>query len=243
MSSIETPGELSFLDRAQLDSRDFMHLARYGDTDWIINNSSINDYSSKAHFPDDSLTLGEAIRTRLGTSEANVGLDIVAGSNGTALQDLMRSGVLSKAIMTNYEDMRNAETVAIPELYQVEGDLTSTSTWQQIIALKQEHAPQGLAIAMHRPAGALQNLSPSIYRGATHLVLNMLGSGGLFFTQVPRSLIDPKWRNRHALERICREVEARDDVSEVVVSKPGTSEFADRRDTYAMIFKAGELLA
>jgi len=192
MPSIDLGRELAFLNGARLDDRDFAHLARFGDTDWLVNDSSLQDYGRGVHFPAIPLALETIVKNEIGVDKGNVGLDLAAGSNGLALQDLLRSGVLNRAIMTNYEDRRIPATHKITGLDHVEGDLMDPGVWQQIITLQEQHAPEGLALVMHRPSSALQNLSPAIYRGASHLLLNIMRSGGFSSRRFPTRLLT-KW--------------------------------------------------
>lgn len=157
---------------------------------WSKNDSGFDDYCSRAtegglYY----LDLEAIVRSRLGRFTTNVALDIAGGTNGAALQDLLREGMIDRGILTNYLDRRDEPTKDNPYLEHIEGDILASSTWQRIISQSKRHAPDGLSLIMHRPVGALQDLPPRFYKEAAHLLLDMLRPGGILFSQVPLGLI------------------------------------------------------
>jgi hypothetical protein len=74
---------------------------------------------------------------------------------------------------------------------------------------------------MHRPVGGLQFLRPCFYRGAAHLLLDMIRPGGVAFFQVPQALdgiIHPReFRDLHTSLR------ERGDIKDIIPSIVPTS--------------------
>jgi hypothetical protein len=211
---------LDFLDHHSTPDEWQVRVQTIGDT-WSVNNSNFDAYSAKANVferPDGLKGLVQA----LPASENVVGLDLAAGSQAAALTDLLDRGVLTKALATNYDDLRSDELKVDERLSHIEGDLTGPDAWRKIIAWQRAEAPEGFSLIMHRPVGPLQNLSRELYHGATMLMLDMLKSGGILFAQVPRCFSQG---GAPGLADICKDVRSRRDVVEVINSKVDPSDF------------------
>lgn len=226
--------DLQFLDGAgdAFAHQDDLHLV--GDALWKVNNSSLADYAARASFYGDPGSLIEIIDDQIGQDEANAGLDIAAGSYARALRDLLDSGVIGRALATNYEDRRPLYVSRDERIGHVQGSLTEAGPWAGMRAWRDQHAPQGFALTMHRPVGGLQKLPYKTYFGAAHFILDMVRSHGMLFTQVPRSLVE----DAVPLSYLCASIRERPDVRDIIVSPPkpeGT--FIDWADTYAVILK------
>lgn len=210
-TSPEKARDLSFLNAA-IPAEQYVTLTTCGDTYWSTNDSSIEEYS-KARFPGYSGGLLEVLDIHIGRdADSNVGMDVAGGSQGRALRDLFRLGFLGSGLVTNYWDMREEETCADTSLSHVAGDLATAAVWRKILEWQQQQAPDGLAVVMHRPYGALQDQPPSVYEGAAHLLLDMIRSGGVFFTQVPR----PLGKNAEAGRAVYRSIYSRPDVAKIL---------------------------
>lgn len=210
------------------------HLERHGD-DWDINDSPMSDYSRRANFNNDPNYLLTIIEQRIGHREDNVGLDIGAGSSARALRDLLGSGVLRRALATNFADQRDDEALHDDRLDHVSGNLVSREPWEEINKWQEAHAPDGFALIMHRPLAGLQKLPYQTYQGAAHYLADSLRPGGLMFTQVPRDLII----RRTGLAFIYFSILKRPDVEQVIKSPPvdGLPILSDDHDSYAIILK------
>jgi len=183
---------------------------------WGTNNSDFEAYCVDLALPDYPQGFAGIVEEAIGKNPNNVGMDLAGGSDGIALQDLLRDGILGTAIVTNYEDRRTSETKQNKRLLHIAGDLVKRSTWEDIIYSQKKHAPDGLALVMHRPVGGLQNLRPAIYRNAAHLLLDMTRSGGVLFLQIPDALI--AWTAKLELDIICASIESRDDIERIIPS-------------------------
>ncbi len=225
---------LEFLDGATPADKLRHRLEEQGDGLWSVNNSTIDDYSSRANFWGHPGGLKFIIDAQIGGESDNVGLDIAAGSDARALRDLLDSGVLRLALATNYEDRRPDAVINDSRLAHIDGKLTDPATLAGVVDWKKRHAPRGFAIVMHRPIGGLQTLPFRTYRGASHLMLDMTRSGGLTFTQVPRNLV----ASPRVLAGLCASIRQRSDVAEVIVSPPKPPyTHVDSADLYAIILK------
>lgn len=230
--SQQTLETLTFLDGEGSASSHQHELEIHGDTFWKVNDSSIEDYSRRADILGNPEGLKFLIQAQLGDRDDNVGLDIAAGTNAQALRDLLSSGVLRRAIATNFEDGRTKSVRRDRRLTHIAGDITKPQTWKKIIRKKQKIAPEGLALVMHRPMGGLQQLNPDTYRGAAHLLLDSLRPGGLMFSQIPRNLVGQPRRE------LCDSIERRSDVAGVIVSPPKPPRVhVDEADIYAVVIK------
>lgn len=228
--------DLSFLSRAEQDGSEGLWLLTHGDHRWQINNSSLANYSHFANIHGTSTGLLDIIRERIGTSGDSVGLELAAGSSAQATRDLLDGRILSKALVTNYQRLKPRSVRRNPRLTQVKGNLTRPRPWEKVVKWKEEHAPEGFDVIMHRPVGALQNEAFPFYRGAAHALLNMLKPGrGLMFTQVPRRLVNVTT----ALEETCEEIRGRSDIEEIITSEePRAPRMRkDASDLYAVILK------
>jgi hypothetical protein len=199
---------LAAKQRAKLE--DARYLAEHGDTAWHVNDSSWEDYSEGIYFPGIRLTLNEVV-TNL-DCESNVGLDIAGGTNGTAMLDLIHRGILNRAAVTSYEDLRQSTTVREDSLDLITGNLLSPDTWSKIIHWRKSATPTGLKLAIHEPRDTLQWEEPALYTSATHTIADNLAPGGVFISQVPTSL------GQREVSKICRELEQRSDIELTTVS-------------------------
>lgn len=198
------------------DDLEWGFVQTHGDRRWGFNDSAMLDYSRRAHLDANPFRLLEIIGERLGQSGRNVGLDIAGGSKATALRELLDSGVLGHAVVTNYQDRRGRKVKRDHRLDHVKGDITRRSTWEEIVERQQERAPEGFKLIMHRPMGALQQLPVDFYRGGLHAALDMLAAGGVLFTQVPDRL---DTQPQH-LETVCASLAERSDIERMVKSGP-----------------------
>lgn len=233
--AVDSGAHLTFLDGADgaPAHRDIM--SRLGEREfWRVNNSGIDDYSERARILGAPDTLKVIIAATLGYNEDSVGIDIAAGSDIRALRDLLDLHILRSAVATNFSDSRSRSAFGDLRVSHIDGDITVPDTWLQIGQWQERHTPEGFALAMHRPVGALQELPVHTYRGAAHFLLDRIKPGGLMFTQVPRTIVEDK---REMLD-LCRTINRRKDVVEVITSPqaaPGTPK--DWADTYAVILK------
>jgi hypothetical protein len=133
---------------------------------------------------------GKIIRKRLSTYPENAAVDIAGGMNGRALRDLLDEGVISRGLVTNYLDKQDPAK-ADPRLEHLAGDILAPETWESIIDWVQQYQPR---LLLHRPFGALQGLPASFYKGAAHLLLDVLPPGSIMFSQIPCSLNPKKIR-------------------------------------------------
>lgn len=178
--------------------------AGWGDSWWEYNNCSLANYGASAQFPRYEDNLLGFITDIIGKNPQNVGMDIAGGNQATALRNLLDACVLGKALVTNFQDGRTARVLADTRLDHVAGSLAVPETWQEILDWQQANAPSGFDLIMHRPLGGLQNWPIEAYRGAAKLALTMTRPGGLFLTQIPRSIQS----NRMALSSIYRTLQA-----------------------------------
>ncbi|HVA11557.1 MAG TPA: hypothetical protein VNG32_05350 [Candidatus Dormibacteraeota bacterium] len=184
---------------------------------WHTNNSSLDDYVGPVKLIDHPEGVFGVIQHQLEKMEGNAGLDIAGGRSGLAIRRLLRMGLLEKALVTNYRDRRSIVARLHPALSHVKGDIVTPKPWGQIIDWQEAQAPKGLALVMHRPVGGLQEQSPDFYKGATHLLLDMVRPGGVMFTQIPRYLrLSDTEEELHAL---CQSVSARPDVHQVICAE------------------------
>ncbi len=229
--------DLSFLRSARGAYAHRARLMTERDNFWNVNNSDIKDYSERARDMGRVGGLTAVIVEQIGREESNAGLDIAAGSNAEALTDLLDAGVLGTALATNYSDRRSKSVRSDARLGHVKGGLTRRKTWNHIIGWKNEHAPDGFALVMHRPVGGLQQLPAETYKGVAHLLLDMLRPEGLMFTQIPRSLT----AKRAEYVEICEGIKARADIDDIVWA-PHPSHAAyhglDWSDHYVVITKS-----
>lgn len=184
---------------------------------WRINNSGLDDYFSPVTLADHPEGVLGIIEEQIGADEGNAGVDIAGGRNGIALRQLLKMGILEKALVTNYRDRRNPVARMNRRLDHVRGDILAPRTVRRIIEWQERHAPEGLALVLHRPDGALQDISPDFYEGGVHLLLDILRPGGLMFTQIPYSL--RRGRYTSSLSPICESVVNRPDVESVIAPK------------------------
>ncbi len=120
--------------------------------------------------------------------EPGVALDVAGGKNGRAARDLLNLGVVTRALVTNYEDLREPEVKAIDRLDHSTGDLRRPPAWQRMEAWRKENAPDGFSVTMHMPRGGLQNLSDQYYVGAARQLIEWAAPSGLLLLQVPLSM-------------------------------------------------------
>lgn len=225
--------KLEFLPVRQ---KDFVHsrLRKSGDGLWCVNNSDIKDYSRRARIFGRNSGLLEVLKTNLNQNDPGVGLDIAAGSLAVALRDLADMELIQSGLATNYEDRRSFRVAEDQRIGHVSGDITEQRTWDEIERWRQVHAPDGFSVAMHRPVGGLQDLPDFTYEGAVHAVLDMVQDEGVFFTQIPRTLVD----NPRLLGPICKSIHDRPDVDRILSSgRPNWFAHVDESDSFAVIIK------
>lgn len=206
-------------------------LIEEGDNAWRRNNSSFEEYMEDAPFPSHYSGLIGIIDDVIGYDAGNVGMDLAGGSQGIALRDLLDEGLISKGLVTNYQDLRTAATKADKRVGHVAGDLAEVETWHNIIQWQSQHAPGGFALITYRPFGGLQGFAPHVYTRAAHTLLDMLRPGGLLFTQVPKIF--------HAQHKeLCtayRGLRANPDVAKIIPS--ARSPYYDGRNIFGVIIK------
>lgn len=227
--------DLSFLDGAYQDYPNWYYMLVNGDHRWRVNNSTMQDYSRRAYIGGTVHGLEDIIVDRVGHSEDNVGLDLAAGSRAQALRDLLDSGVLGRALATNYQNRMPRRMRKRDDLDHIKGNLVKQETWRKIIDWQKRHAPEGFDLVMHRPVGGLQDLGPRTYHAAAHILLGTVKPGGMMFTQVPRRLVNLE----SSLDRLCRDIRGREDVEGVITTgeRPSKRLSNDESDLYAVILK------
>jgi hypothetical protein len=221
--------DLSFLAGAAEKDIHPARLAELEDGLWSTNHSSIADYTARAGDFEGQGTIETLISKYLGTMHGNVGLDLAAG-NGQALSDLLNKGLLDLALTTSYQSPNDEAAIRDRHIAHISGNLVLTETWNRILDWQEQNAPDGLALVMHRPVGALQDLPFAAYAGAAHLLLSRIRPGGLMFAQVPR----PLFYDKHALAEVQTSIHRRIDVSCILANtvwRPGGP------DTHAVIVK------
>ncbi len=194
---------------------------------WNVDNSGIADYSEKANFFGKPEGLLQIIGECTGRRD-DVGLDVAGGTNGVAIGELVMAGFLREGAVTNFTSLPSAEVRAERAragVTHLAGSLLDVHTWRTMQAWQEKVAPQGLAVIMHRPYGALQTLSPEFYMGAVHWALNRLRPGGVLFTQIPQildgGLIASDVPDLYAhLGAICDSIRKRSDLDAFYHSKP-----------------------
>lgn len=187
-----------------------------GDATWHINDSSFDEYCGKIDFPGQG-NLREILERQIGYDRNNTGLDVAGGSQGTAVQDLLRAKFIGKGLVTNFEDLRTNKTKKIDALDHIAGDVANIEVWQSILDWKEEHAPEGFSVILHRPAGGLQEFSPNAYAPPLHFLLDTLKPGGVLFTQVPVAL---RLSPRQAWFPIHLSVRSRSDIEDISYASP-----------------------
>jgi hypothetical protein len=207
------PERLEFLEHAVDQTFDGETVASKEARGWGTNDSDFEAYCVDLALPDNPEGLGGIIEAQIGRSASNVGIDLAGGTEGVALRDLLRMGLLGKALVTNYATKPTEDD---PRLDHIEGDLADRDTWTGILDWQQEHASDGLDLVMHRPVGGLQNFSPFVYTSAANLLLDMIKPGGVMFCQVPRSLTQGS--GQLGLRIVCRRLAERDDIEEIIPS-------------------------
>lgn len=237
-SNITRDMQFEFLDNAQIGCYEHEQLKEHGDQKWLVNSSTFADYSRRANLLGRVSGLFDIINEQIGHSQDNVGIDIAAGSTPQALRDLLDCDLLSSALSTNFEDRRPRWIKRDARLDHIAGDLITPATWSRIAQWKDHNAPEGFALAMHRPVGGLQSLDARVYFGAAHMVLDMVRPNGLMFTQIPRGV------SSSILPHLCASIRARSDVANVITSPPHRIvtpslyyENIDEYDKYAVIIK------
>lgn len=184
---------------------------------WGVNDSDFGSYCAGLMLADGREGVQEIVSEHLRSMDGHrVGLDIAGGTNGVALQSLLRLRILEHGIVTNYADRRSDETRKMPNLTHVEGDLAERATWETILEEKRACAPEGLSVVLFRPVGPLQDCSPEAYKGAAHFLLDITRPGGVHFWQIPRELKPyTPIRERRKLE-VYSSLRCRDDIEEII---------------------------
>jgi hypothetical protein len=230
------PGaDLSFLNDARESVISAAALFMYGDRNWAVNNSTMYDYSRRAYIGGSATGLLDIVNERLDTSEDNVGLDLAAGTYAQALHDLLDSGVLNRALATNYS-ARLPRRARRQDLDYLTGNLTRRDTWQAILGWQGEHAPEGFDLVMHRPVGGLQDLDLDTYKAGARILFDIVKPGGMMFSQVPRHAMN----DEGGLRELCRSVRSGGQVEDVVTTgeRPSKKLPKDESDFYAVLLKA-----
>lgn len=226
--SAELDRSLAFLNSvAHLEGQaEAFGLSEHGTEGWGFNNASFDDYCGSfgqrtAEIGEPREGLREIVERQLGKDPANIGLDVAGGSQGTAIRSLIAEGILGTGLVTNLFDTRTEETKANRDLHHIDGDIVSRETWMKIIEWRKKHAPEGFALIMHRPIGALQGYPEPFYAGATYLLLDMLRPGGVFFTQVPHSLRpNTAHEDNIGLQTFCEAFQAHPEVDDIAINSP-----------------------
>lgn len=196
---------------------------KLGSEGWGFNNSNFDDYCASFGYRteyglgvQENEGLKDIIEKRIGQDPDNIGLDIAGGSDGVAIRDLIAEGIINAGLVTNLFDLRTEETKADDKLHHISGDIVSKETWEKIMEWKRSQAPNGFALIMHRPMGALQAYPAPFYVGAANFLLDMLRPGGVFFTQVPDSL-RPNFAHDDniGLQAVCEAMQARPDIEDI----------------------------
>ncbi len=193
---------------------------------WPVNNSGLAEYFDPVKLDGHPEGVLAVIERQIGGIEGNAAVDIAGGTNGVALRELLKLGLIEKALVTNYRNRPNWRARRAGIDY-VRGNLLKPKPWHKIIDWQEEEAPGGLALVMNRPDGGMQELEPRFYEGAANLLLDMIRPGGVMFTQIPHIL-----RNRKAaqLDPICQSIFNRPDVEAVLAPKaPEKPEWARMR--------------
>jgi hypothetical protein len=189
---------------------DLEYVRAFGDRSWHVNDSGWAENGASMRFSGIDGTLDQIVRKTC--TDTDVGMDVAGGTNAVALRELLDSGVIKEAVVTNYEDRRSDEVRADKRLHQITGDLLVQETWNNIVGVQRELAPDGLGLELHRPVNILQSLPPTLYHRRVSQLLDMLRPGGVQFSQVPSSL------NRHARRAICNDIRDRKDVAGIFIS-------------------------
>lgn len=223
--SAELDRSLAFLNSvAQLAGQaESFGLSEHSTEGWGFNTSTFDDYCSsfgkRTNYGigfEETEGLREIVERQLGKSSANIGLDIAGGSQGTAIRSLVAEGIIGTGLVTNLFDTRTEETKADPSLHHISGDIVSRDTWIKIIEWKNEHTPEGFSLIVHRPVGALQGYPEPFYAGAAYLLIDMLSPGGVFFTQVPRSLRpNPAHADNGGMQMFCEAFQAHSEIEDI----------------------------
>lgn len=213
-STAEGQHDLSFLDNAVPIEDANPFVAASGDGHWFVNDSGMQSYT-RVRFRGRNGGLLELLEEQIGRSPSNVGMDLAGGSQGQAMRDLLDAGILGEGLVTNLEDLRTKRALAHTALSHIRGDLATKAVWHKIIDWQTQHAPDGLALVMHRPIGALQEQPKNVYLGAANLLLSMLRPGGMLFSQIPRPLASNPEASRNAY----RSLHSRADVSQIIPGK------------------------
>lgn len=226
------PGDfnLDFLACASLTYED-PALLRYAKRNGWAAENDIHDYGQARFsnaYPTSSLV--EIIAQEKKPGRPNVGMDILGGKRGLALCDLLTRNVLDAAVIVDLAAQPD-EAPEHPGLRHVAGDIMRRETWLDMRKAQQELAPEGLALIMHRPLGALQQQLPAFYEGAAHALLDMLRPGGILFAQQP----DRLFFGREHIGSLRRSLNARGDVGRITLSDPSLYKFRDERAV--LIFK------
>lgn len=129
--------------------------------------------------------LAERARLRIPTSV----LDL-AGGDGTAIRDLLRSGSVHFGVTSSLTDMRttlqSSEDQQAPHVY-VTGDLLRRRTWNEIGKTIKSAGADHFDLIISRPEGGMQVVnSPEVYAVLLDRALNILSpSGGMLVSQMP----------------------------------------------------------
>ena len=189
---------------------------------WKMDDSGFDDYCERSRIDG----VADLIVSQLGRFGTNAALELAAGANARALQDLLERGVIDKGLATSFADTRSDETKAVEALSHRTGDLLEKEVWREILGWQAAEAPEGLSLILYRPWGALNHIQPTTaYQGAAHLLLDILRPGGVFFAQIPGALKPYSWTGTLA-ERVCTSIRQRPDVGRVEATENSASLFS-----------------
>lgn len=181
---------------------------------WTVNNSNLYDYSDRFSKYGFEGSIQDDVTERYSAENNDVALDLCAGQNAMALQDLIKENVVSRALATNLEDNRDEHTRNIEELYHLSGNLLLRDFWDDLKETQSNIAPEGFSIVFHFPVGALQFLDKRFYRKALFEILDMTKSGGSLYFQVPEIVGRQYIRLQEEAPLPCI-TEERDDIAEI----------------------------
>lgn len=120
--------------------------------------------------------------------EERVGLDLAGGSQGLAILQLIQQGVIGKGLTVDHQVYKTRD-MNEPNAHLVSADLTTEDGWRAIFDWKDVHAPKGFPLILHRPGDALQSFPAESYTGFLELCLDLMASGGVLISQLPKGLM------------------------------------------------------
>lgn len=182
---------------------------------WTVDNSSFKSYVDMVEFNNGSAL--DCIKENLKKHEHKTALDIAGGSNGRAISDLIHKEIIVGGAFTNVIDNRATKTIEADIGFSC-GDLRKAETWTKIDDVKKSIAPNGYSLILHRPFGALQDLSIQEYVSHANTTMSLLAPGGLLYSQVPSSPYTDN--NLEKIKTIGQEIIKLNRVQDLSVSVP-----------------------